>query len=170
MAQEVTAAEEAPPQKGGTMKTLAIAAVALVAGGGGGMFLLGPMLAPRFVEAGPATPDSTLAEGAVTPEGPPSNLFTLRDFIVNPAGTDGTRFLMMSLAIELVDPKSTKSLESRDAEIRDALIRAVGSKTVRELADVTLREALVADIRLALDGVVGAGVIRRIFIPQFVIQ
>jgi flagellar FliL protein len=69
-----------------------------------------------------------------------------------------------------VDPKSTKSLEDRDAEIRDALIRAVGSKTVRELADVTLREALVADIRLALDGVVGAGVIRRIFIPQFVIQ
>ena len=170
MAEEVAAAEETPPQKGGMMKTLAIAGVALVAGGGGGMFLLGPMLAPRFVEAGPATPDSTLAEGEVPPEGPPSNLFTLRDFIVNPAGTDGTRFLMMSLAIELVDPESVQGLEERDAEIRDALIRAVGSKTVRELADVTLRETLVADIKVALDAVVGAGVIRRIFIPQFVIQ
>jgi flagellar protein FliL len=172
MAEEETPpVEEAPPEKGGMMKTLIIAAVALLAGGGGGMFLVGPLLAPRFVEAGTT---EGVVEGEEGEEGavaePPSDLFTLRDFIVNPAGTDGTRFLMMSLAIEVVDPKRIKDLEARDAEIRDALILVVGSKTVRELADVTQREALVVAIKSSLDAVLGAGVIRRIFIPQFVIQ
>lgn len=171
MAEEETPPVEEAPQKGGMMKTLIIAAVALLAGGGGGMFLVGPLLAPRFVEAGTTEQTAEGAEGeAAAVEGPPSDLFTLRDFIVNPAGTDGTRFLMMSLAIEVVDPKSIKDLEARDAEIRDALILVVGSKTVRELADVTQREALVVDIKRSLDSVVGAGVIRRLFIPQFVIQ
>jgi len=175
MAEEETPpVEEAPPEKGGMMKTLIIAAVALLAGGGGGMFLVGPLLAPRFVEAGTTEGAEGAEEGAEGEEGaveePPSDLFTLRDFIVNPAGTDGTRFLMMSLAIEVVDPKSIKELEARDAEIRDALILVVGSKTVRELADVTQREALVVAIKSSLDAVVGAGVIRRTFIPQFVIQ
>ena len=61
-------------------------------------------------------------------------------------------------------------LQRRDAEVREALLRTLGSKTVPELANVANRDTLKAELRNALLSVLDRGDVRRIHLPQFVIQ
>lgn len=152
------------------LSTLLVGGVALAAGAALGVLVLGPMLGSGRAGAAAAEADAIGPQGGDAPTAPPQHLFLLDNFIVNPAETEGTRFLMMTLAVEVDAAASVELLRAREAEIRDILIRVVGTRTVRELADVSLRGALVEDVRGALLPLTGPGVVRRILIPQFVIQ
>jgi flagellar FliL protein len=78
---------------------------------------------------------------------------------------------MCSVAIELSDEKLAEVLTSRDAELRDVVLRVLGTKTVDELSDMAHRETLKDEVRVALDELMKKkGAIRRLYFPQFVIQ
>lgn len=163
--------EEESPRKGGLILPLVVALLALGGGGGVGTMFLGPAVAPMLVSDPSEKPKSKGGghggggHGEVV-----TNLLTVDNLVVNPARSGGTRFLLVSVALELEDPSLLDGIAARDVELRDALIRCLGMKTVDELADVGRREALMAEIKSTLDHVVGAGAIHRIFLPQFVIQ
>jgi flagellar FliL protein len=72
--------------------------------------------------------------------------------------------------VELDGPVSAAELERREAEARDLVLRVLGGKTVAELADIGARDSLKAELLETLAGVVRVGEIRRLYLPQFVIQ
>ena len=94
----------------------------------------------------------------------------INDLVVNPAGSGATRFLLASVAISPGENGSVSTFETRDIELRDALLRLLGSKTVDELADIQLRAALTEEMIAVLDGLLGEGYVGQVFLPQFVIQ
>ncbi len=107
-------------------------------------------------EHGPATP-------------PPS--YTIADLVLNPAGSGGTRFLMLSVAFDMKDSASAEAIKLRDAEIKDAVLALVGAKTVEQLSDVAAREPLKVEIKDLVNKVMKRKkVIKRVSFPQFVIQ
>jgi flagellar FliL protein len=148
----------------------------LAIGAAAGVFLLGPMVArasgyaPGAAQS--AKHDEKKEEGKAGEEGgAKSTIHNVDNLVLNPAGSGGTRFLMCSVAIELADEKFAEVLNSRDAEVRDAVLRVLGQKTVDELTDVAQREAFKAEVQGALDGLFKQkGAIRRLYFPQFVIQ
>jgi flagellar protein FliL len=98
-------------------------------------------------------------------------LYTLSDLVLNPAGSGGTRFLMLSVAFDMKDSSAVDALKARDAEIKDAVLALVGSKTVDQLADVASREPLKVEIRdLVAKITKKPKAIKRVSFPQFVIQ
>lgn len=175
--EQVTAVKKRPSR-------VALVAAAVLGLGGGatlGVLVVGPLVAPRLAQAGPPSgeDEATGATGArVASPGetdtgtrPPAGaLFQVENFVVNPAGTEGTRFLMLSMAVEVPDAGVSELMRGREAEIRDTMVRVVGRRTVRELADVARREELTADLKEALEALFGAGSVGRLFLPQFVIQ
>src|SRR5690606_3888120 len=66
----------------------------------------------------------------------PALTHTIDALVVNPAGSDGLRFLMATMVVEVDAPGTVDQLQRRDAEVREAILRTLGSKTVPELADV----------------------------------
>jgi flagellar protein FliL len=90
--------------------------------------------------------------------------------VLNPAGTGGTRFLMVSVAIETKDAATNDEMNARDAEVRDLTLRLLGSKTVDQLADVTQRDAIRHELLGRLSKLFAPGAIRQLYFPQFVIQ
>lgn len=151
----------------------------LAIGAAAGVFLLGPMVA-RASGYAPGAASSAAAkhgekkdeEGKHGEEGAAkSTIHNVDNLVLNPAGSGGTRFLMCSVAIELSDEKFAEVLNTRDAEVRDAVLRVLGQKTVDELTDVSRREAFKTEVQSALDGLFKQkGAIRRLYFPQFVIQ
>ena len=151
----------------------------LLIGGLGGQFALGPMLAKKF-----AAPKS--AEAATTKKGDEEHeaaegeggekkagaaILMMENLVLNPAGSNGTRFLMAAVAAELKDEKVKEDMASRDAELRDAVLRLLGERTVDQLSDVTLREDLKKQLTDSLNARLGMkGAIKRVYFPQFVIQ
>jgi flagellar basal body-associated protein FliL len=97
-------------------------------------------------------------------------LHQIENLVVNPAGSQGLRFLVVSIAIEVGDAKASADLVARDAELRDALVSLLGQKTVPELIDVGQREALRDEIRSTVVSILGRPSVLRVYLPLFVVQ
>jgi flagellar FliL protein len=156
----------------GVLPLVLVAVLTLVVGGGAGLFVVGPLMGGGAVEAAAEHGEE---EGAAEAEGghgesSGSTNYSIENLVVNPAGTQGTRFLIVSLTIIPDNAATLARLTERDAEIRDTLLQVLAGKTIQDLSDLTQRESVKEEIRAAAEGVVKPGKIRRIFMPQFVLQ
>ena len=67
---------------------------------------------------------------------------TLDNIIVNPAGSQGQRFLMCSVAIESDDPKALDLLREHEIELRDRVITMLAKQTLDRLTAESARDSL----------------------------
>lgn len=168
--------EAAAGRKGGGLIRILIIAGSLVGGSAAGALILGPMIAPAAAAEGDATDDHEKgaapkkSKGGGHGKAEASPLYNIESLVVNPSGTQGTRFIVMSIAVETKNSQVTDDLKSRDAEVRDVLVNLVASQTIDELADLNRREALKQAIGEQLEAIAGKGSIMRVFLPQFVLQ
>jgi flagellar FliL protein len=162
-----------PAKRGGKIAIIA-ALLALLGGGAAGVFALGPML--RGGDDAAASADSAADDGHGKPKaggghgGSGSPLFSIDNLVINPAGTQGTRFLIVTVALEMKDAGATPELTARDPEIRDLLLSLLSARTVEQLSDLGGKDALKEEIRVAIEKVLGPDKVVRVFIPQYVLQ
>jgi flagellar FliL protein len=180
------ATEETPaPGKLKPILLLVVAAVASLALGGAlGAFALAPMLGPAAPPAPRAAAvDSTAdeADGAggeagasAEPSGKGGSgsrtMHTLDNLVLNPAQSNGTRFVMVSLAFELRSAGASETLNQREAELRDVVLRVLGSKTVDDLARLGARDSLKIELRDSVRTLLPRNTLNRVYLTQFVIQ
>jgi len=181
MADEEQPTEEAAPAKKPSMMIAILGLVGgLVIGGLGGSFALGPMLAKKFAapkSAEAATTESKEEKGDGEHSGKDGEkkagavVAVMENLVLNPSGSNGTRFLMAAVAAEVKDEKIKEEMTGRDAELRDAVLRILGERTVEQLADMNLREALKKQLTDSLNArLESKSAIKRVYFPQFVIQ
>lgn len=188
--EEVATAEPAAEAPGPKSKLPLIAAivVGMAIGAGSGVAVVRPMLVKRFTAAQlPAAGDSASAEhgdagasegekgaagshdgGKGAAAAPP--VVILENLVLNPAGSNGSRYLLMSIAIECRDAKAVEMLAFRDAELKDVILTALGQKSVDELSDIKRRDAIKAELITAIAERFGKLVVKQLYFPQFVIQ
>jgi|CXWL01.1.fsa_nt_gi flagellar FliL protein len=156
-------AEDVPAASGGKLPIIA-AAGALLVGALAGMFVI----APRLPGAPPAAAEANAAEGEGG-EAPKKVLFQLENVIVNPAGSQGQRFIVATVAFEVSSEPIRNLLHESETQIRDAVTGVLEKKTVEELlatgARDSLRSAFAAVVKPYLKGEKV-----QVFIPQFLVQ
>lgn len=180
---------DAPPKAGGLKAKLPLllgVILGLGVGAGTGAMVIGPATARTL---GYALPDSVVAalaaaqpaEGESADEAEEASedsgattaapaVLTLDNLVLNPAGSGGARFLLLSVAIECKDAATVATLQSRDAELRDVVLTSLGLKTVEQLAEITAREQIKTDLVTALNERFGKKAVARVYFPQFVVQ
>jgi flagellar basal body-associated protein FliL len=187
-APEEGADKAAPPAKPGAaipVLLIGVVAGALVAGAALGGLLVAPQLNRMRHAAAVATAadpnhgkqnrEDKDDKGRKGKKGEPgkSPVYKLDNIIVNPAGSQGQRFLMCSVAIESDDPKALDLLREHEIELRDRVITLLARQTLDRLtaegARDSLREELLTVIRPTL-GPEGQGAALKVFLPQFVVQ
>ena len=94
----------------------------------------------------------------------------LQGFIINPAGTDGTRYLMINLGLESAEGGVLEELKEKEVVVRDTVLKLLGQRTVEELADISLRTQLKQELRDAVNAVLRKGKIDRVYFTQYVLQ
>jgi flagellar protein FliL len=189
MSEQPAASAEAGevPVKTGPKGVVLIGALvgSLAIGAAAGIFAIGPMAAKKagyVVVASDSSSAGDHGEGEAADSaghgaegegggGAASNLHLIDNLVMNPAGSGGSRFLMMSAAIELREASQVEELKARDAETRDLVLRVMGARTVEELAETANREGLKKEMADSL-GVFfkDKKAVRRVYFPQFVIQ
>jgi flagellar FliL protein len=100
----------------------------------------------------------------------PQSLFVVKDLIVNPAGTNGTRFLLTTVGFEVSGPEMMKELEMKEIQVRDILNTILTSKGLDELVDVNQREILRSEIAERMNVLLKNGTLSSVYFSKFIIQ
>ncbi|HTY09854.1 MAG TPA: flagellar basal body-associated FliL family protein [Bacteroidota bacterium] len=98
------------------------------------------------------------------------NIFLIKDVIINPAGTNGTRFLLTTVGIEVSTPEAQQELEKKEVQVRDLLNSILTSKGLNELVNIDQRELLRGEISKKVGELLKAGKLRNVYFSKFIIQ
>ncbi len=99
-----------------------------------------------------------------------SDIYTIKDIVINPAGTGGTRFLSVSFAFELESEELKAEFEAREPVIRDALITILSSKTVAQLTDPKQKEIIRYQIKKRVSKLMETEELAGVYYTDFVLQ
>lgn len=184
-------AEGAAPAKPKMPLLIGMVAVGLAVGGGTGAALLGPMVAKKMGKAPPAAEATKggegekaaaegehaapaegekAAEGGKEGAGAEAPVLMLDNLVLNPANSGGSRFLLLTVALEVSSATTMEEFKKRDAELRDIILTALGTKSVEQLTDISLREKFKTEISAAVESRFGKKTVKRLYFPQFVVQ
>lgn len=157
---------DAAPAASGGPKLIILGAVAgLVLGGAVGAFAIAPTLGHAADEPAVVEASHEPAESAA-----PAAIHAIENLVINPANTNGSRFLLVTTSIVAKDAIALEEIAARDTEVRDRIVDFLGAKTVEELGDPARREGLRTDLASAVGGLFPEGTVKRVLLPQFVIQ
>ena len=99
-----------------------------------------------------------------------SYIYSIRDIVINPAGTGGSRFLSVSFGFELESAKLVALFEEREPIIRDALITILSSKTIAQLTDAKQKEVVRFQIKKRIGQRMGTDDLAGVYYTDFVLQ
>ncbi len=147
-------------RKKGKLPILVIV-IGVLIGVGVGAVILGPVAAPLFAERG---------DGGGHGEAPAVRVHLVNNLVVNPAGSNGRRLLMASIAIDVgIDSELIPHLEAAEFDLRARFNRVFERLTLSELADLNRRDSITVELKAVTEEVIGRSV-RRVFLPQFILQ
>lgn len=97
--------------------------------------------------------------------------FTKMDgLVVNPAGSDGSRYLAVSIAFESKQQGVRAEMEKKKVVVKDAILTLLSEQTVEELSDPDQRDTLKTELIEETNGVLSGGSIDRLYFTEFVLQ
>jgi len=94
----------------------------------------------------------------------------ISDLVVNPAETDGTRYVCATVSLESSGTVVAEEIKQRESQIRDALIKILGKRTVTELSSLTVRERIREEIKDSVNGLLASGEVEGVYFSNFVLQ
>ncbi|MBV9772640.1 MAG: flagellar basal body-associated FliL family protein [Gemmatimonadetes bacterium] len=145
--------------------------VGLLIGGPSGAVVGAPLLVKKVAgQAAAGAHGAPHESGDEEAEGAEPAVYVLDDIVLNPAGTDGSRFLIARVAVTGKGETFAEKMKLRDSEIRDVVVRQLGAKGVPELADAARRDAIKKELLGTLQQRLPGSGIRAVLFPQFVIQ
>jgi len=139
----------------------------LVLGMGGGIFMIWTKLAAVSAQVAPAT-DKNGEKAKLEQMG---KVVSLDTFIVNLADPGANRYLRVTMDLEVTGGKAAEEeLTRRTSQLRDAVLMILPTKRFGDIISTEGKSALRDELLGALNGLMAAGKISRIYFKEFVIQ
>jgi flagellar protein FliL len=158
------------PKAGKPLMTYLVVAVATILGGVVGTMVIAPKLVAARAQKEVAAEDGA-KEDEKAPKEEKGPLFKMDNLIVNPAGSQGARFLMVSVAVATPSGEVAEQLRADEAVIRDVVIALLERKSMEMLARPGIRDSIKAELSDTISALTGhSGDKLKVYLPQFVIQ
>lgn len=133
----------------------------------------GALLYTRSVNRETGT--GTSGADASKPSPKPGPTYSFQPFIVNVAGTDGTRYLKAAISVECADKKTSGEIAAVEYKVRDAVIGVLSAYDLEELTNVSKRDAIRRRVAEAIERSLSGDSkepprVRGVYFLEFVIQ
>ncbi len=99
-----------------------------------------------------------------------SIIYAVKDIVVNPSGTGGSRFLSVSFGFELESAGLAAEFEAREPLVRDALITILSAKSVAQLTDPKQKEIARYQIKKRVSQLMETDELTAVYYTDFVLQ
>lgn len=170
MEEEQSEQSSKPKKSGGMMQTAIVIALFQVVIAVGAYFFIKTVVAPKMKNV-PAQTEQGKSEKSGAQSGEAREVKLIENIVVNPAGTNGTRYLSTSIGLELdKTPEIAKLMEEKTAVIRDIIIAVLTSKTLEELSSAEGKDKIRTEIQSKLDEAIAPNKVYRIYFVDYVLQ
>ncbi len=116
-------------------------------------------------------PEKSVKSESTEPKDETVGLFwQIKDFVINPAGTQGRRFLVLEMGFETHNSKLIGEAESKKIWIRDAIMQLLVTKTPEELLDFTKRDGIKVEILEAVNSKLKDGTFENLYFLKYIMQ
>ncbi|MCF7802849.1 MAG: flagellar basal body-associated FliL family protein [Candidatus Marinimicrobia bacterium] len=99
-----------------------------------------------------------------------TNIYLVDNIVINPKGTNGTRYIAMAVGLGVNDPGTLEKLKNRDIQIRDAMNALLADKSLGEFVDMENRPKLKREILNTVNDKIGPNEVESIYFTEYVIQ
>jgi flagellar protein FliL len=162
---------------------------------GGGFFMVSKFIKPdpafkQALEDEAARKDAAAEDSAAAGHNAVEHrqIYLIEDVIVNPAGTRGSRYLSVSVGVEMNAPEAAEQgggegghgggsaeseanpLDAKKPQLRDALINILSSKTIPELTTTEDKERIRQEILTRFTEILEPQPVYQIYFVDFVLQ
>jgi flagellar FliL protein len=97
-------------------------------------------------------------------------VYVIDDLIVNPAGTDGKRFLLSSIGFDIKTDQNQQELKAKEILVKDAIISILSSKNVLQLGNSLYRDTLKTEISSKVRELLPAVTLNTIYFSKYILQ
>ncbi len=99
-----------------------------------------------------------------------ANVFEMKPFVVNLQDNSGTRYLKLTIGIELESPAIKKILKGMRPRVRNSLIILLSSKSYTEIGSIQGKYKLRDEIVERINHILGGDKVRTVYFIEFVVQ
>lgn len=103
-------------------------------------------------------------------EGAPQHIFSVNDLIINPAGTNGQRLLLLSVGFGVSTEESKKVLEENEIVIKDKILSAMSKKSLSLLSKVEMKDSLKVEIADKINLALPDAKIKNVYFSKYVLN
>lgn len=156
--------------KGGMIKWIIIVLVVFLLIGGGFFAYLKMTSVLKDEAETTGKTEKEKARDVVRQSGMPGSMFPIESFIVNLAGSEGKRFLKVTIDLELDKADTAEEVKSRLPQVKDSVLVLLSSKTFEEVYTVQGKFKLRDEIISRTNSFLKTGKVKNIYFTEFVIQ
>lgn len=98
------------------------------------------------------------------------SFFKIDPMIVNPAGSNGERYLKATISLEMTSPEVQAEVEKRVPQIKNQINNVLSSKSISQVQTNEDREKLRREIMDRVNGMLVTGRISNVYLEEFVYQ
>jgi flagellar FliL protein len=98
------------------------------------------------------------------------SFFKIDPIIVNPAGSNGERYLKATISLEMTSPEVQAEVAKRVPQIKNQINNVLSSKSIRQVQTNADREKLRREIMDHVNGTLVTGRISNVYLEEFVYQ
>jgi len=153
-----------------SVKNIVILALGVAIASGLALLTVGGYIAPSIERSAASGQSNAAKSGESASRLDDILFFKLDPLIVNPAGSDGERYLKASITLETYDVDVQRELEKRLPQIKNQINNILASKSIAQVAGSEDRERLRREILNRVNGMIVGGRITNVYFEEFVFQ
>ena len=96
--------------------------------------------------------------------------YPLSELIVNPAGSQGKRYLVVEISLELASEESIPLVEMHLQKLKHNVNESLAARSVEQLVQYREREVLRLEIRNVINQSIGENSVRNLYFTKYVMQ
>ena len=97
-------------------------------------------------------------------------IYNIEDLIINPAGTNGQRLLLLSIGFGVGDEEKLNILKENDVVIKDLIINTVSQKSLGMLSKIELKDSLKVELAEKVNEAYPKVKIKNVYFSKYLIN
>lgn len=97
-------------------------------------------------------------------------IYNIEDLIINPAGTNGQRLLLLSIGFGVSDDEKINILKENDVVIKDLIINTVSQKSLGMLSTIELKDSLKVELAEKINDAYPKVKVKNVYFSKYLIN